>query len=271
MTNAAVNIEAQPGEAASLYLAKLQQGLKVPNSIIMRVYECARREFKKIAALNYKHFDDNKYNRVLDSDEQASMQQDFNPEDCDIRMVADPSQGSDVERVQRAQAVYDMAKTQPQQVLNYRQAQLDVLEAMKTPNIEELAPEPDPNAVDPMQQLMMAQQAAEMEMRKEDQELRREETILKKQKMALEAAREMSKLGLQADKQEAEITNLYTQSLERLVNMGMATGEDALGMIDQIENQFIEGDVSGQAQTNIPSPAGHMAGQSGNEDLPTMP
>jgi hypothetical protein len=272
MTNAAVNIEAQPGEAASLYLAKLQQGLKVPNSIIMRVYSCAKNEFKKIAALNFKHFDNDKYNRVLDVEEQASMEADFDPEDCDIRMTADPTQGSDVERAQRAQAVHELAANQPQQVINYRQSVLDLLEVMKTPNIEELAPEPDPNAVDPMQQLMMAQQAAEMEMRKEDQMLRGQEVQLKKQKIALEAAKEMSKLGLQADKQEAEITNLYTQSLERLVKAGIASGQEALEVAQQIEDKFIEGGEGGrQTQANIPSPDGNMAGQPSNENIPSVP
>ena len=272
MTNAAVNIQAQPGEAASLYLAKLQQGLKIPNSIIMRVYECARREFKKIAALNYKHYNDNKYNRILDAKEQASMKRDFNPEDCDVRMTANPSQGSDIERVQRSQAIYDMAKSQPQQVLNYREAQLDVLEAMKTPNIEKLAPEPDPNAVDPMQQLMVAQQAAEMEMRKEDQELRGQEVQLKKQKLALDAAREMSKLGLQADKQEAEIAHLYAQSLEKIVKAGIATGDNAINVVEQIEDRFIEGDASGrQISPNNQGPTGNLAGQPGDGGLPPVP
>lgn len=258
MTNSAVNVEANAGEAASLYLSRLQQGLKVPNSIIMRVYECARREFKKIAALNYKHFDEEKYNRVLDEDVQASMERDFNPEDCDIRMTADPSQGSDIERIQRAQTVYDLALNQPQQVINYRQAVIDLLEVMRTPNIEELAPEPDPNAVDPMQQLLMAQQGAEMEMRKEDQELRRQETELKRQKMALDAAKEMTKLGLEADKQEAQITEIYSKTLKNLVDAGIASGEQAMDAAQRIEDQFIDaegGQLGRQAQANIPRPA----------------
>ncbi len=250
MTNASTKVESQPGEAASLYLAKLQQGLKVPNSIIMRVYDCARNEFKKIAALNYKHFDNHKYNRVLDVDIQASMEHDFNPKDCDIRMTADPSQGSDVERVQRAEAVYQMALNQPQQVINFRLAVVGLLESMKTPNIEELAPEPDPNAQDPMQQLMAAQQMAEMEMRKEDQTLRGQEVELKKQKIALEAAKEMSRLGLQADKQEAEITHLYTQSLERLVKAGIASGPNAMDFAKQIEEKFID-DKEGQIEEQV--------------------
>jgi len=274
MTNAAVNVQAQAGEAASLYLAKLQQGLKVPNSIIMRVYNCARSEFQKIAALNYKHYDNDKYNRVLDSDQQASMENDFNPEDCDIRMAADPSQGSDVERVQRAQAIFDMARTQPQQVLNYREAQLDVLSAMKTPNIDKLAPEPDPNQRDPMQDLLMAQQAAEMEMRKEDQMLRSQEVELKRMKLAKEAAKEMTEIGLKADKQEAEITNLYSQALERIVNAGIASGQEALEAAQTIEDTFIDGEgvIDGrQTQEINPVTAGDMAGQPSNTDIPTMP
>jgi len=169
MTNAAVNVEANAGEAASLYLARLQQGLKVPNSITMRVYSAAKKEKQKIGLLNHKHFDDEVYNRVLDEEQTFSMEQDFNPEDCDIALAADPAQGSDIERVQRAQAVLEEAKTQPSQVINLRLAYIDWLEAMKTPNIEELAPEPDPNAQDPQQQMMIAQMQMEERSRAESE------------------------------------------------------------------------------------------------------
>lgn len=271
MTNASIAVEAQPGEAAALYLARLKQGLKVPNSIIMRVYECAKKEFQKIAALNYKHFDDDKYNRVLDGKVKVSMKQDFAPDDCDMRMNADPSQGSDFERIQRAQTIYDMAYSEGQQDMNRREATVNLLEVMGEPNIDKIAPEPDPNAKDPMQEMMLAQQMAEMEMRKADQDLRREEITLKTQKMALEAARDMSKLGLEADKQEAEITNLYTQSLERIVNAGIATGQQAAGMLKSIEDQFIEGDVNGRVPQSNAGSVGDMVGQPSNQNLPPMP
>lgn len=240
MTNSAIAVEAQPGEAASLYLAKLQQGLKVPNSIIMRVYECARREFKKIAALNYKHFDNDKYNKVLDG-ESASMEQDFNPDDCDIRMTADPSQGSDIERSQRAAAVHQLATTQTQQVINYREATLNLLEAMNTPDIDTLAPEPDPNAVDPDRQLMLAQMGMEAELKQKDQELRQSGQRIQEMKMAHEAAKTMSELGLKADEQEAKISKMYTESLKNLVDAGIASGEQAMNKVKEIEQTFIEG------------------------------
>jgi len=270
MTNAAVNVEAQAGEAASLYLARLQQGLKIPNSIIMRVYDCAKKEFQKISKLNYKHYDDEKYNRVIDEDKSYSMEQDFNPEDCDIRMTADPTQGSDIERVQRAETVYQMAKDpqQPSQVINYRDSVLGVLEAMNVPNVDQLAPEPDPNQKDPMQELMIAQSMAEMEITQGNLDVRKQELSLKKMKMAMDSAKEQVQLGLMNDKQEAEIFSKYAAGLKSLSDAGMAVSLDA---IKQIEERFIGDNRGGQIPQNNPSPTGNMDGQPSDTGLPPMP
>jgi hypothetical protein len=186
------------------------------------------------------------------------MKADFDPVDCDIRMTADPSQGSDVERVQRAQAVFDMAKTQSQQVLNYREAQLNVLKAMKTPDIEALAPEPDPNAVDPNQQLMMAQMQMEAELKQKDQQLRQNAQRLQEQKLAMEAAKTMGEMGLAADEQEAKITKMYAETLKTLVDAGIASGEQAMDAAQRIEERFIDAeggnDVGRQAQESNQGP-----------------
>ena len=253
MTNAAINVEANPGEAATLYLARLQQGLKVPNSIAMRVYECEKQELKLIAALNYKHFDDEKYNKVLDLEQQASMKQDFNPDDCDIRMTADPSQGSEIERAQRSQAIYQMAETQTEQVINKREAMLGVLETMGTPNIEKLAPEPDPNYVDPMMKMMIAEKQLEAEMRQADQKLRQGELRVKQAKAALEAAKAQAELGIEADKTEAEITKIYSDALKNLVDAGIASGERALEAAQRIEDKFIDNKGAKNARRQTPT------------------
>jgi hypothetical protein len=183
MANASVNVEAVQGEAAALYLARLQQGLKVPNSITMRVYSAAKKEKQKIALLNFKHFDDEFYNRVIDEDIQYSMKADFDPKDCDIVMAVDPANGSDIERIQRAETVLQEAKSQTQQVLNLRQAYLDYLNAIGHPDVDSIAPEPDPNAQDPMQQMMVAQMQMDAEFKKKDQELRENTLLLQEQKL----------------------------------------------------------------------------------------
>jgi hypothetical protein len=215
----------------------------------MRVYDCAKKELQKISELNYKHYDDEKYNKFLDLDIQASMEKDFNPKDFDIKMVADPSQGSDIERVQRAQVVYDMATdpSRPNPALDPRKATEDLLEVMSTQNIEELMPLPDPNARNPadeMQQAMIAGQMADIELRKQDQDLRAQDLQLKQlkqqleqQKAALEGAKTMSELGLKADEQEAKITLMYAQTLEKMANFGMSA-ESAMSFTKNIENTF---------------------------------
>jgi phenylalanyl-tRNA synthetase alpha subunit len=206
------------------------------------------------------------------------MERDFNPADCDTVLVSDPSQGSDIERVNRAQAILEEAKAQPQQILNLRLAYLEWLKAMKTPNIEELAPEPDPNAQDPQQQIMIAQMQMEAELKKTDQELRASAQELQKQKMAMEAAKSMSEIGLKADKQEAETTNLYTQSLERIVKAGIASGMQAVEVVAQIEDRFIEGEVinaeggidgreEAGSQQGIAAPTGPMVNQPSDQGL----
>jgi len=257
MTKASVNIESVPGEAAALYMARLKQGLKVPNSITMRVYSAAKKEKQKIALLNYKHHDSEKYNRILDEEQEYNMKADFNPEDCDIRLATDPAQGSDIERVQRAEAVLVEAKTQPTQVINLREAYLDWLKAMDHPNIEEIAPEPDPNAQDPQQQLIYAQMAMETELKNKDQELRQSGQRLQEQKLAMQAAKEMAELGLGSDKQEAEITKKYMESLKIAYEIGMG-GIDA---IQQVENVFIDaegGNNGRQVPASNPSSSGPM-------------
>ena len=270
MTNASVNIESIPGEAAALYMARLKQGLKVPNSITMRVYSAAKKEKEKIALLNYKHYDSEKYNRIIDEESDYNMQLDFEQEDCDIRLAADPAQGSDIERVQRAEAVLTRADMDQNNIINKREATLDWLKAMDHPNIEQIAPEPDPNARDPQQELMFAQMAMEAELKKKDQELRQSGQRLQEQKLAMQAAKEMAELGLSSDEQEAKITKMYAETLKILVEAGIASGEQAMEAAAQIEERFIddEGVNNGrQVPASNPSSSGLVVSEPSNPSI----
>ncbi len=271
LATAAYSVEANAGEAAELYLARLQQGLKVPNSIVMRVYESAKEEFQKIALLNFKHHDSDYYNKVLDEGQQFNMAADFNPEDCDVDLVADPSQGSDVERIARATNVYQLAKGQAdagQNVMNLRQATIDLLEAQKVTNIEQLAPEPDPNAPPPPQvQLMLAQQAMEAELAQEEMTIKKAKQALEEKKFELdrlkqahEAAKALSALGLQADLDEASITEKYANALKGLVKDAGLTFQQAKAEVMRIESDHInqEGAVNA-IQASIPGAGANLA------------
>lgn len=269
LASSAYSVEANAGEAAELYLARLQQGLKVPNSITMRVYEAAKEEFQKIALLDYKHHDSDLYNKVLDEPDLWIMQRDFNPDDCDIDLVADPSQGSDIERIAKAQNAYSMAMEQVaagQNVMNLRQACIDLLEAQKVPNIEELVPEPDPNP-SPEMQKMLALEAFEAELQDRGLKVKEREVAIKEStaevarlKQAHEAARELSELGLQADIDESVITKNYADALAKLVKDTGISYEKARSEVIKIERDFIEESNGRQIPASVPTPDRPMAG-----------
>ena len=277
MTTAAYNVEAQTGEAASLYLARLQQGLKTPNSIVMRVYGAQRKEFQKIGLLNFKHHDSFKYNKVLDLPTEANMKADFNPDDCDVNLVADPSKGSDIERVGKAQNVYDIALGQMERVgrsvVDIRQASIDLMEALGTDDVDRLAPEP-PQGPSPEEQEAKQKEAAreamlmEFENRKiavdeSKHELEKFKHEAEKLKQVRDSALELTKAGLQADLDESTITKNYAESLAKLVkDAGLSYG-DALNQVTRIEDQFIEsegGQLNGRPiQTIKQDPSRDMA------------
>ncbi len=238
MTSSALNIDTNNQEAAVMYLARLQQALKVPNSIVMRVYDCAREEFTKLAALNFKHYSDEKYNRVLDDDEERSMRQDFNPEDCDIRLATDPSQGSDIERQQRASIILEEAKTQPQPILNLREAYLDWLRTLKVADLEAMAPEPT-GEPDPMEELMRANMARQAELEDRRMTIDEAELELKRMEAMMKGQKEAAEMGLKLDTAEADIAAKYAAAFKALWEIGMA-GPDPVRTVQNMERRLIE-------------------------------
>ncbi len=238
MTNSAMNMDTNSQEAAMMYLARLQQGLKVPNSIVMRVYNSAKEEFSKIAEINFKHYSDKKYNKVLDGEQKASMRADFNRDDCDITPAIDPSQGSDIERQQRASIIFEEAKTQTQPVLNLREAALDWLKALKVTDLERLAPEPS-GEQDPMEAVMMANLQREAELADRDMNIKEAKLNLDQMEAMMEGMRKGAEFGLQLDLTESEISLKYAQAFKALWEIGMA-GDDPIKTVQNIETQLID-------------------------------
>ncbi len=242
MTNSALNMETNSQEAAIMYLSRLQQGLKVPNSIIMRVYNCARDEFSHIAMLNFKHHDSARYNKVLDEDQEFNMRTDFNPDDCDIRPAIDPSQGSDIERQNRADIALQEAKEDTSNILDKRAIYLMWLEAVGYPEPELLAPEPS-GEPDPMQQMMMANMQREASLANRKMNLDEIKVDLERYRVALEVAKNMAENGIAMDMQEADIAKKYAETFELLWKIGMLNSDqpgDAVQVVQTIEQRMID-------------------------------
>ncbi|MGI9250911.1 MAG: hypothetical protein ACR2PR_06905 [Pseudohongiellaceae bacterium] len=239
MTNSALNMDTNSQEAAIMYLARLQQGLKVPNSIVMRVYDCAKMEFKKIALLNFKHHDSVKYNRVLDENQEANMRNDFNPEDCDISTAVDPSQGSDVEQQSRADILLQEAKEDQSNIIDKRAAYLNWLEALGFPDPDQIAPPPS-GEPDPMQQMMMANMQREASLANREMNIKEIKLELDRYELMMKAQENMGSHGMAADMQEVNIAHKYAETFKLLWEIGMLNDGDAASTVEGIEQRFID-------------------------------
>jgi hypothetical protein len=174
---AAYQMDTRPNEAASLYLARLQQALKTPNSIMIRVYRALSKEFQLIGELIADYGDEDEYLDFFDFEttvtevpdgqggampvyEKVELRKDFDFATLDVLPVADPAQGSDIERSARQQMIMDLASNPVNQGLfNMYEVNKRVLEGSNTPEVDEILPPPQPPQPDPQAEMIIQQQA----------------------------------------------------------------------------------------------------------------
>lgn len=161
MTSSSQVMEGHAGEAAELYLARLQQAMITPNSIMIRVFSGVTKELKRVYEIMGKYLGQEAYINLVD-DPEANWDADF-AEDYDICTTADPSQGSEQERLARNKIVYEMAMTTP--AMDARLAATAYLDSLGVKNVEELLPPPQPEQPDPLveQQMQVMQTMSEAE------------------------------------------------------------------------------------------------------------
>ena len=147
------NVEANPGEAAELYLARLQQGLKLPTAIMVNVYNGITKELQRLHYLYANYLTDEEYRNVL-NDQGATVEADFELRTLDICLTSDPTQGSEEERIHKAKIVLDEAKMTP--VHDLRKAYSDYYSAIGVTDVDAILPPPQPGQPDPLQ-VMQAQ------------------------------------------------------------------------------------------------------------------
>lgn len=170
-------------EAASRYLARLQQGLKVYNAIYKRIYAGLKKEYRMWQMLNYDFLEQSTYFRVLD-EQMAVARTDFNPADCDVYPSANPETSSDAEALAIAEAIMENAAADPS---NYDMLQVKkfYLTSLKVPEhtikmvLPELGMQDDEDALALFKRSMAAQaQAAEMQNAAMQQDLSHKERTM---------------------------------------------------------------------------------------------
>lgn len=265
MTVAGQQVEANANEAASLYLARLQQALKAPNAMIWRVCEGFKSEFKAMFRLLFLHGDDKQYQYVVD--EEASLREDFNPDDCDIAPTLNPSQGSDWERLARAEAVLQAAQGNPQ-MHNVRYAYEQYYKAMGVPDIDQLLPEPDPNAVDPMQQLQLQYAQMEAEFKDREMAVKEGKLALDQMKAVGEMRQQLASMQVDAEKADADRVKTLTEAMKNLAQIADMEEAKAMRTLEILNSGAANGR---QLPTDQPGRNTPMAGGSNNPGVPQNP
>ena len=130
---------------ATTALAIIEQGMSAFKAIYKRIHRSLKEELKKIYRLNKNFLSRDKYNEVLDN--QEDNRADFDYKDYDIVPVSDPSIVSDMQRLTKAQALLQFLQDPMVDGLELRKR---YFEALGIEDIDSLLVEPQPPQPDPM-------------------------------------------------------------------------------------------------------------------------
>lgn len=136
---------------ATSFMATLEQGLKVYSTIHKRMHRSLKKELKKIFTLNSRYLDDKIYFLVQDSTSQEaesliSGRLDYQNH-IDVIPVSDPGITSRIEKIAKAEKIYQMTLASPLTNQNQEfiyEATKRVYQQMEVGNIESLLPKPEP-------------------------------------------------------------------------------------------------------------------------------
>lgn len=192
-------------------LALIEQGLQVFTAIYKRVYRGLKTEFTLLFDNISRYATEatqQEYSELLD-DPSANLEQDFNRADMDISPVSDPSSVTQMQRLARAQFVLSTVPTLQAAGGNVKAALKRVYEAANVDDIDELLPEPGPEAA-MAQQLQM--QAMQVQIKEKD---------AKAQKDQASAIATLQNVGISAGELELDKEKAAYEAVKDGMGMGM--------------------------------------------------
>lgn len=172
-------------ESPTVYVSRINEGLKVFSAIYKRIHASLKKEFKKQFRLNRIYLEPTQYFRILDT-EQAVAKKDYNVSDIDVIPVSDPAMATVTQKMAVAQALIQMFKNDPR--VNQAELNNRIFEAMDISGTDRLIipedqipqPPPDPK-------------------------------LIKAQADMMKVQAEVGEIAAKTEKTRAEITTVYSQ------------------------------------------------------------
>lgn len=245
--------EPNPNEAADLYLSRLQQAMKVPVSIMARVFDGFTQEFRLIADIIDRYVTDEEYSLLI-GEEGVSVEE---IRGADVMTTADPSQGSEQERQARAVMIYQKSVEDPKSVFDHYQVTIDLLVAMGVENPERVAPKP----TEMSPEAQMQQAYLQIEDRKSQADMMRAQASMETVKIkGLVFGKDMMEM-------EAKIEKMAAEALKALKEAGAVEQEAVSAGVREVKETF---EKMRDIYDNL-EPVERVAGPSGNASLPGNP
>lgn len=158
----------EKNQTATTTLALIEQGMKVFTAVYKRIFRSLKREYALLAGINARYVSPEQYNQLLDEEQPADPRRDFAAADMDIQPVADPESVTRMQEMAKAQLLLEMAGDG---LVDKGVAASRILEAAAIPDVDELAPKPNP-AQKMMEQLGMKAAEADVSLKLADVQLK---------------------------------------------------------------------------------------------------
>jgi len=213
---------------ATTILALIEQGLKVFSAIYKRIFRSMGEEYRKLFALNAVYMDEEKYFRLMDTQQTVGLQ-DYNVQDLDVVPVADPTMSSDVQRIAKSQAIAQTISGRPN--VNEDEITERMIQAINVPDPERLVippeqrqpPPPPPEIMLKGRELFLKEQEHELNVIKTIAQI--DEIAAKIEKLHADAIKsiaqaEAEEVGPQLQSYVAQVQQLGNVAKERIRMMG---------------------------------------------------
>lgn len=234
-------------EQPTTLLARIQQAEKQMATIFKRIHRARKKEFQKLYRLNRLYMDEREY-FTLQDEQEAIARLDYEDESLDIAPASDPNMISDMQKMAKAQAIYEIAQANPH--VDSIEATARFLQALGVDDPENLIkPQegPDPS-------LML-----EVEKLKTDRAkvmVSKSEAFIKRAKMLPEILEILAKAEKAASEGEATLAGIQLNDIRSVADLLMDEHKMDMEAFSAIQQ-------ARQAADNAGRPGG-MAGESGN-------
>ena len=242
LSDAMLGKEEAQNVPATTIMSMIQQSGKMFSAVQKRLHRSMGLEYRKIFRLNRKFLDMEHYFRVID-EEAVVYREDYDEAEMDIMPIADPSISSDIQRMKRTEA---LAGFMDAPGVNKREVLKRVFDELGIANIDQILPEPDPNAPPPIEVIEIQ---SEIDERGKKLELKGKEIELRQLAQRVDMAKveaEIEELKARAIKSlaDAEAAEAGSQLNQYKAHMeGLSAKLDAIVQARDPESKFSNADA----------------------------